>query len=113
MGIDESDFNEGPLIDFGKALTIETSTGTVDTFGNEFQSFSTGTITAVFHERTKNIVRGPDGTIIESPAYLMSNVSDSVGTGDKVTVDGRKWSVFNVINRKGIFKYSDLYLEEK
>lgn len=113
LGINADDFINGPLADFGRSMTIETKTGTVDTFGGEHESFVSSTITAVFHERSKTPVRNPDGTIINSPAYLMSKVTDNVGTGDKITMEGRKWKCFNAINRKGIFIWSDLYLEER
>ena len=114
LGINANDFVNNALADFGTTVTVETFTGTVDTFGGETDgSFASKSISAVFHERDKRIVRDPDGTIIESPAYLMTKVTDTVGTGDKVTVDGRKWRCFNAINRKGVFVFHDLYLENR
>lgn len=114
LGIEADDFINGPLADFGQTVGLESQTGTVDTFGGRTEGFGASTnITAVFLERSKNKVRNPDGTMIESPAYLMAKITDSVGTGDKVTADGRKWRTFNVINRKGIYTYHDLFLWEK
>lgn len=112
LGIDENDFYDNEYADFGRDVTVEVFTGTVDSMGSETNpvSISSKSIQAVIHVRTKTKIRTPEGIIEKAPAYMMSRVIDSVGTGNRITDEnGQKFRVKNVMNRDGIFNYSDLY----
>ena len=115
LGINEDDFIDNELKDFGRTVFLEVVTGTIDSMGNITTEVVTGSsnVSAVFHERSKTRVRTPEGEIELAPAFLMSRIDDNVGTGNKITIDDKTWRVFNRINRKGIFRYHDLYLWDK
>jgi len=114
IGVGTGDFEDNSLADFGTSVVLIKVNETADFRGNISETFTgTDTITAVFHTRSKTIQRTPEGVVELAPAFLMSKVSDDVGTGDKIIVGtGTGYRVFNVLNRRGIYKFSDLYFYE-
>ena len=111
IGISESDLTNNAIADFGTAIQVEYCERTEDWRGNFTEAFSgTKAITAVFHIRNKTKVRTDEGIMELAPAFLMTKITDNVGTNARITVGtGTAWRVFNVNNRHGVYNFSDLY----
>jgi len=111
IGINEDDFLQNEYEDFGSDITHVSATETEDFRGNKTVIFSgTSTIHAVFHKREITYQRTDSGIRKLAPAYLMHKTDSGIKRGDKIIANGEEWKVFNVINRDGIFLFSDLYL---
>ena len=114
IGVGSDDFKNNALADLGQTVTHVPSTETEDFRGNKTFVFSgTTTLTAIFHKREKTYIRDKKGVRQLSPAYLMHNIGSGIKKGDKIIVGsgtGSEWKVHNILNRRDVYQFSDLYL---
>jgi len=114
VGIGSDDFKNNELKDFGQTVTHVPVAETEDFRGNKTFVFSgTTTLTAVFHKRNKTYIRDKYGVRQLSPAFLKHNIGSDIKKGDKIIVGsgtGSEWKVFNVLDRRSVYNFSDLYL---
>lgn len=116
VGIVSDDFDNNEWTDFGQSISHVPVTITEDWRGSKTNVFTgTATITAVFHKRDITFIRNKDGIRQLAPAFLMHKQDSGIKRGDKVIIGtgtGSEWKVHNVINRRNVYQFSDLYLFE-
>ena len=102
IGITSADFTNGPLADLGASVTWEAVTKTTSNItGDETLSYAGGVAkTVVFVKRSQRYAQGKEGLVDLGDAYCMSENSDAFKKNDRITFNGEKFLLDNVITRR-------------
>jgi hypothetical protein len=102
IGITSADFTNAPLVDLGSSVTWEAVTKTTNNItGDETLSYAGGVAkTVVFVKRTQRYAQGPEGLVDLGDAYCMSENSDGFKFNDRITYNGEKFLIGDVITRR-------------
>ena len=102
IGITSADFTNAPLVDLGSSVTWEAVTKTTNNItGDETLSYAGGVAkTVVFVKRTQRYAQGPEGLVDLEDAYCMSEYSDGFKFNDRITYNGEKFLIGDVITRR-------------
>ena len=102
IGITSADFTNAPLADLGTSVTWEAVTKTTANIsGDETLSYAGGVAkTVIFVKRTQRYVQGKEGLVDLGDAYCMSENSDAFKLNDRITFNGEKFLIGDVITRR-------------
>lgn len=102
IGIVPADFTNNALTDLGVTVTWEDVTKTNDNItGDETLSYAEGVSkTVVFVKRSQRYAQGKEGLIDLGDAYCMSQNSDGFAKNDRLTYEGEKFLIGDVITRR-------------
>jgi len=102
IGIEQSDFTNNALSDFGVQLSWEDCTKTNDNItGDETLSYSTAVLTtAVFVKRSQRYEQTAEGLVDLGDAYIMSPISLGFAKNDRITYEGEIFLINEVIRRR-------------
>jgi len=102
IGITSADFTNGPLTDLGVRVSWEDVTKTTDNItGDETLNYAGGVSKiVVFVKRSQRYAQGKEGLIDLGDAYCMSQNSDGFAKNDRLTYEGEKFLIGDVITRR-------------
>lgn len=102
IGIVPADFTNNALTDLGVTVTWEDVTKTNDNItGDETLSYAEGVSkTVVFVKRSQRYAQGKEGLIDLGDAYCMSQNGDGFAKNDRLTYEGEKFLIGDVITRR-------------
>jgi len=102
IGITSADFTNAPLADLGTSVTWEAVTKTTANIsGDETLSYAGGVAkTVIFVKRTQRYAQGKEGLVDLGDAYCMSENSDGFKLNDRITFNGEKFLIGDVITRR-------------
>lgn len=113
-GVTATDFERGPLKDFGQPITRIPVTTAETGNGERIEVEGTAvTITAVLLRRKPKEITLSEGTLLTSSAYIMTLTSTTLNKDDIVVYRGNRFRVLAPIERYSptnipIYKYADL-----
>jgi hypothetical protein len=113
-GISNKDFTQ-ILSDFSRIVSYKVNSKSVDSMGNETDSFATATdYSVVFFKEDCRYLFDKEGLIQVGDAYIMAPTTLGIKRYDQFSIDGNTYYIQNVIRRyvlsTAMFDYANCFL---